>query len=267
MTRQPADHIIACDRIYNLRDYGGLAVAGGGRLRRGLLLRSGEHGEASDDDLRKVSALELATVVDLRGLRERANHPCRRPPGFAATMIVTGGETADPARFGAAGARRNPFSALDSDAAARAAMKAAYASMPYSPIMVDLFVRYFAALAASPGASLIHCMAGKDRTGFAVRLFHALVGVHPDDAMADYLASNAMPGREDWIVRTKARYARDGMPLGDIAAEAVLAVDADYLAAALAEVAGRSGSVESYLRDVVGVSPGRAEAIRAAFIA
>lgn len=53
-----------------------------------------------------------------------------------------------------------------------------------------MFSRYFDALANGAGAVLIHCAAGKDRTGILARLTHHVLGVHPDDAMEDYMLSN-----------------------------------------------------------------------------
>ncbi|MBA4081322.1 MAG: protein-tyrosine-phosphatase, partial [Erythrobacter sp.] len=64
--------------IHNLRDYGGYAVAGGGRVREGVLLRSGQHMEASDADLALLDMLDIRTVIDLRGTSEREGFPCRR---------------------------------------------------------------------------------------------------------------------------------------------------------------------------------------------
>src|SRR5690606_42112561 len=58
-------------------------------------------------------------------------------------------------------------------------------SMPFRPNLVAVLRLYFGALATGGGASLIHCLAGKDRTGFAVGLLHKLLGTHDDDIRAD----------------------------------------------------------------------------------
>ena len=39
-------------------------------------------------------------------------------------------------------------------------------------------------------AVLVHCAAGKDRTGILAALTHHVAGVHPDDITADYLLTN-----------------------------------------------------------------------------
>ena len=79
--------------VHNFRDYGGYVVAGGGRLRTGVLFRSGQHLEATADDLAAVDALGIANIIDLRGDNERLLYPCRRAPGFAAAVLYMPGET------------------------------------------------------------------------------------------------------------------------------------------------------------------------------
>ncbi len=80
--------------IHNFRDYGDYALVGGGRLKRGMLWRSGQHAGATDEDLGKVAAVGLATVFDLRTSRERELYPCRRPAGYAGEVH----HSADPDR-------------------------------------------------------------------------------------------------------------------------------------------------------------------------
>src|SRR6188472_2975225 len=82
------DRVLALQGVHNFRDYGGYPVTGGGRLRRGLLWRSGQHHGATDSDLERIAALELASVFDLRSSKERTIHPCRRPTGFAGTVHI-----------------------------------------------------------------------------------------------------------------------------------------------------------------------------------
>lgn len=262
--------VIACEGIYNFRDYGGYAVAGGGRVRTGILMRSGEHGDASDADLARVAALELAFVVDLRGEQERAGLPCRRPDGFAAEIILHDGETVDPAKAavaatssGATPIRSRPESADE----ARMLMQGIYTGMPFDPAIIHLYTRYFARLGQSDAPSLVHCVAGKDRTGLLVALFHHLVGVHVDDAMTDYLASNHMPGRHAWLQRVRMRYGALGILPPEAAFKAAMQVEPMYLEAAKAQIVDRLGSLDAYLDIVLSVGPDMREAIVERFVA
>src|SRR5512139_3107748 len=88
------DRILPLEGVHNFRDYGAYPTSGGGRVRCGLLWRSGQHGDATEADLAAIDALRLATVVDLRGISERDAKPCRRGPEFAAEVLHHEGETA-----------------------------------------------------------------------------------------------------------------------------------------------------------------------------
>jgi len=58
--------------IHNKRDLGGLCTADGRVIRAGLLIRSGNLGEAAEEDLEGISA-----VIDLRTTGEREQVPDR----------------------------------------------------------------------------------------------------------------------------------------------------------------------------------------------
>lgn len=251
--------IVPLQGVNNLRDYGGYATSGGGRVRRGLLWRSGQHGMASDQDLATIGALGLATVIDLRGGSERAANPCRRPAGFAATIVACDGDTAGLASHLDAG------QGIRDEAGARSAMQALYSGMPWRENLITVLRGYFRALGEGEGASLIHCYAGKDRTGFAVALAHHVLGVHPDDAMADYLLTNvatrgrSIPGRP---VSDHKHYEE----LSEAAMQALQGVHESYLEAALRALRERHGSVDAYLEEVLGVDAALAGQIRQALV-
>src|SRR3546814_16552012 len=97
-----------------------------------------------------------------------------------------------------------------------------YAGMPYRPALVATLRLYLAALAEYDTPSLVHCVAGKDRTGFAVAIVHRLLGVHEDDLMHDYLLTNTA-GRIDERIAQGAAHIRDryGAENGDAAIRAL----------------------------------------------
>ncbi|MFA7604313.1 MAG: tyrosine-protein phosphatase [Novosphingobium sp.] len=251
--------ILSLEGVCNFRDYGDYAVAGGGRVRRGVLWRSGQHVAASDADLAAIAKLGLATVTDLRGDSERALNPCRRHASFSAQVLTCDGETA------ALASHIDAARDVVSEADARGAMCRLYAEMPYRPNLVAVLRRHFAALADGEGPSLIHCFAGKDRTGVSVALTHHVLGVHPDDALADYLlTSTAMEGRQfrGNAGADASRYAR----LSEAASRALGGVSAEFLAAGFAAMRESHGSVDAYLADVLGVDATARERICAALI-
>lgn len=239
--------VLPLEGVHNFRDYGGYAVADGGRVRRGLLWRSGEHGAASDSDLAAIGGLDLTTVIDLRGNSERRANPCKRPAGFSAEVLFFDGETAG------LGNHVDAAAGVIDETGARAAMRRLYREIAFRPNLVATLKRMFAALQAREGASLVHCLAGKDRTGVAVALVHHTLGVSHDDLMEDYLLTQTAGNIEARIAAgAKPIRAKYG-PISDGAVHVLMGVEAEYLATTLSEIAARHGSIDSYLEAIHGI--------------
>lgn len=254
------ERVLALEGVHNFRDYGGYASRHGGRVRRGVLWRSAQHGDASDADLAAIRALGLATVIDLRGLSERAAKPCRRYPGFAAEVLHHSGETA--------GLGLHIEAAKDAltAQAARAAMLGLYEGIAWRENLLPILRRYFAALDSRDGASLVHCVAGKDRTGFAVALLHHVLGVAEDDILADYLLTNRAGNIDARIAagaeQIRARYG----PIDEPTIRTLMGVEADYLGTTLASIRARHGDLDAYLAERLGVDAALQERLRARYL-
>lgn len=248
--------------IHNLRDYGGYAAIGGGRVKTGLLLRSGQHIEASDDDLELIDALGIRTVIDLRGTSEREGFPCRRHAKFSANVIAYDGETSNSPPHEGGGGR-----IAMTPQKARERMLAVYTRMPVNPAMIWIFRAYFDALDADDGASLVHCFAGKDRTGIAASLLLHVLGVHHDDIRGEFLLTNDAP--------TRAILERQSLPrmlahYGTIDPEALhnlMGVLPEYLDTYIAKVTELHGSLDTYLETILGVDGPRKARLRAKLVA
>jgi len=245
------------ERIDNFRDYGGYAIAGGGRLRDGLLYRSAHHCNASAGDLRILGELGIVTVIDLRGPGERAKAQSRRPDGFAARMVEAEFETGGVSPHLAA-----VLKGVTTAEEARAATESVIADMPCRPAIISALRGYFAALSDADGPTVIHCTSGKDRTGVAVALLHATLGVHRDDIMADYLLTNTIGRFEERMTAGVALMRKNfGAHLSEEAARALVTVEPRYLEAAFASVVERFGGLEPYVRDELGIDAARHEAL------
>ena len=135
-----------------------------------------------------------------------------------------------------------------------AAMTDLYAFMPHRPNLQAILRDYFATLAdGQEGGHLVHCFAGKDRTGFAVALLHRLLGVHADDIMADYLLTKTA-GNSAARIAAGAASLRKRRPDADDAALAMLmGVEPEWLQAAFATVDADFGGMERYSREQLGV--------------
>lgn len=257
-----ADRVLDLEGVHNFRDYGGYAVAGGKRLRRGVLWRSGQHYGATEADLQRIADLKLATVFDLRSSHERRTHPCRRPPGFAAAIHTC----EDPVRraaphvqAAAAPRQRDPVSTRES-------LRRNYGSIAFRPELVAIMRRYLAEVAEGKGPSLINCMAGKDRTGIAVAMLHFATGVHRDDIIADYVLTNTAGNVEARIAAGAETIKAMTGQIDEESLRILMGVEPEYLENAFVTIEERNGSIDAYLRDVLGVDEDLKARLREALI-
>ncbi|WP_340644503.1 tyrosine-protein phosphatase [Phenylobacterium sp.] len=252
--------ILPLEGVENFRDYGGYAVRGG-RIAAGQLFRAAHQARATPADLAAMADLKLATVVDLRRPRERESDPSLRRQGFAAQVIQC--DLGDQAEAPHVAFLRQTDLTPES---ARAFFLDYYAKAPFEPRHLELFGRYFAALAAGDGPILIHCTAGKDRTGLLAALTHHILGVHDDDIRDDYLLTNVAARVDARLpMVTEALEKSLGKRPSETAVRAFLGVDGVYLDAALGAIRARAGSVAAYLA-TIGAPAAACEAIRARLI-
>ncbi len=150
----------------NLRDVGGLPVPGGGRVRAGRVLRSAA--PMAGDAVPEGLAWPPAVVLDLRSAGELASvHPLEAPGTRVVNVPL--------------------LEALRPDAHPVRDLTDLYR------VMLDhsshRFVDVLREVADADGPALLHCAAGKDRTGVSVALVLRLLGVEHEHVVADYLAT------------------------------------------------------------------------------
>ena len=156
----------------NVRDLGGLAVADGTVTRRGAVVRADSLDRLTADGWRALEAYGVRTVIDLRNDIEREAEP------YACAVPVVHVPVEDDADDEFIRQWR-PFSSPHYYAAALARW----------PQRAAAAVR--AVARAGPGAVVIHCGMGRDRTGLISLLLLSLVGVAPSDIAADHELSAA----------------------------------------------------------------------------
>ncbi|MFN5902553.1 MAG: tyrosine-protein phosphatase [Novosphingobium sp.] len=252
--------ILPLQGIQNFRYYGAYTGLDGRKVRAGLLWRSAQHGEATDDDLAAVDRLGLATIIDLRGTSERTANPCRRSPGFCAEVLHSPGETAGLALHleAAEGAltREQAF----------AAMMRLYEGIAFRENFTPMLRTYFAALLRGPQPSLVHCVAGKDRTGFAVALAQHVLGVERDVIIADYVLTNQAGNIERRIAQGAEAIRGKYGDIDDETIRTLMGVEEDYIVTALDRAETAHGSLDAYLEAVLGVDAEAREQLRAHYL-
>jgi protein-tyrosine phosphatase len=181
---------IELDGAVNARDLGGLSAGDGRRIAPGALLRSDNLQDLSPADVEKlVNDIGLTTVVDLRSTKEaeaEGPSPLGAVPTVAhlhLSVLPELGETTDVVAEALLLKRERDRSRYPDDV-----MCGHYLGyLEDRPESVTGAVR---AIAQSPGAAIVHCAAGKDRTGVVVALALSAVGVPAEEVIADYAATD-----------------------------------------------------------------------------
>jgi protein tyrosine/serine phosphatase len=200
MSTTRTDRWVRLDGTTNTRDLGGLPTADGGRTVPGRVLRSDNLQTLSQDDVRRlVEEIGLREVIDLRTTAEillEGRGPLRDIPEVEHrhfTLLPERGQHTDVFAVEDDEPLDLPEGWLESllprqaPAHDRAEPPAVRSYLAYLADRPEAVVAALRALAEpGPGASVVHCAAGKDRTGVVVALALAVAGVAHDDIVADY---------------------------------------------------------------------------------
>ncbi|EME16663.1 tyrosine-protein phosphatase [Rhodococcus triatomae] len=219
---------------YNFRDVGGYA-AGDRTTRWGRLFRSDALHAVDQSGRDALAELGLGLVVDLRESEERTTAP-------NALAGVGHSEVHRPVYDG-------PVEHTISDRPGAAFDLASLYRTMITDHAENLTgaVRLIAAAGEAP--ALVHCTAGKDRTGLVVALALAAVGVETRDVVADYALSETMLHGE-WAEAMVASFrARVVLPEGFDIEGIVSASPAELMRTTLADIDTEHGGAANYLRN------------------
>lgn len=230
--------------LRNFRDYGAGLLARGQTIAAGTFFRSGHMSRLNMEGGTALAARGWDLVIDLRypDERKRDPSPWESEDTVNQLLLPDGSSRAAPHVEAFHAARGDPEK-MD------AVYCAFYRDLPFDALYRPMFAASLRAIGRSAGPVLVHCSAGKDRTGILVGLQLALLGVDPEAIMADYLTSSAIATPE-FLGAMRDQLAEDtGQRLPPSALRAMLAVDRRYLDAALGAMRSRCGSLENYVME------------------
>ena len=233
--------MVAFTSLFNFRDVGGYPGLDGRSVRRRRFYRS-DSPHRIDTERAAFTALGVRTVIDLRrpqevardgrvphydGLDYRHIHPEHRDWADVPydERLTVGGYLAE--RY---------LELAETGAAGLAAAVGVVAGAESAPV-------------------LVHCVAGKDRTGVVCALTLALLGVSDADIAADYTMSTA--GSERFTAWIRSQLPIESRPLP----APLLASPPEAILLFLAGLRQRHGSVEGYLTEA-GLPADRIEALQ-----
>lgn len=241
----------------NFRSIGGLPVAGGRRVRAGMVYRSDALDELDADDLAQLGSLSIRVCCDLRSDGERLARPSRWPVGAAPRTLALAVATDIRALMPdlVLNLRTDP-----SAASAARLMQHLYRDLPVAcaPVLTRLFALMTDEHVDEALPLVVHCTAGKDRTGFVIAMLLAALGASEPTIRDDYLHTNARSARLHGDGKVaKLLHALIGVaPEADML-RAITAARSEYLDAAFARIRTDHGSVEAYLAERTGLDEAR----------
>ncbi|KRA25784.1 protein tyrosine phosphatase [Microbacterium sp. Root61] len=233
--------------LYNLRDTGGYAAADGAS-RWGRLFRSDALHKIDEAGQARLVELGIAHVVDLRGTDERRGAPSRLDNVGATVHHLPVFDDAAPVTQ--AGGNIGLVPVYDHIVDERGAHLAAA-------------IRVIAT-AADDEAVLVHCTAGKDRTGLVVAFALRAAGVDRDEIVADYAATEENL-RGEWADGMLRGFEASGHELSPEIVELVTASPAAVMDDLLQRIDLEYGSMRAYLL-AQGLTPAELDLLTAALV-
>lgn len=172
------------ESVRNFRDFGGYKTASGDNLVSGKLFRAAHFNETNAQDKTVLDGLELDLIVDLRHAPERKRQP-NTYPSVEDVRTFFMDEPGEPPQF----APHEMFlkERLETAEDARNYMLGSYSRRPDNPAFQGIFADTLNYMAETGGPLVVHCTAGKDRTGTLVAIIHRVLGVSSADIMQDYM--------------------------------------------------------------------------------
>jgi protein-tyrosine phosphatase len=246
MSEIPARHLNLAGAS-NFRDLGGYLGRDGRRVRWRQIFRSNHLGHLTEDDAAVLRALGVKSAFDFRGKDERIEALC------GLDCIEVHSLPVEPTVVAALRAIRESGTQL-SRAHAFDVMQDSYRN--YVQVNTPRFRALFAHLLEDRAPLVIHCTAGKDRTGFACALILHVLGVADEVISEDYLLTNQF-------------YRRDPSVSSDLPEEVrqVLgSVQPPFLAAAFEAINADYGDLENYLASGLGLGPTERKALHERYL-
>lgn len=237
----------------NFRDLGGYTTKDGHHVKWGEIYRSADISKLTDSDLAVLKGRKIKVDVDLRGHQESAQAPDKLNPGTDYILCPAGSDSL--------GSWMKGLSQLKGKEAGDSVIITFYTNTRY---LAARYKPFFDKLLGLPDdeSLLFHCTAGKDRTGIAAALLLYVLGVPYDTIAADYTATNYYRASEN-------KKAIDGMAYmhidHDVAREMMMA-NKEYLDANFAAIAKQYGSVDSFLKNQIGLDDQKVALLKSKFL-
>lgn len=237
----------------NFRDIGGYRAKDGRTVRWGQVYRSGSLAGLQNADLAYLQELGIRLVCDLRSPREIDRSPDRLLAGMRHVLRPLSSQETGREQARILRRYRRDVGAL--------------LLRVYTEVVVDQNATAIGDLLTrladeTNRPALLHCAAGKDRTGVTIALLLTILGVSEDTILADYSLSNLAHEEIRRVMRAEMRQAL-WVGVRPSHLYPVLLADPQTLRATFAHIRQTYGSVDAYLREAAGIQPETMAQLRA----
>ncbi|KPG68592.1 tyrosine-protein phosphatase [Enterococcus sp. RIT-PI-f] len=242
--------LIELEQAVNVRELGGYQTKYGRLIKEKKLIRSAAISDLTKADQVKLAEYGVNQVVDFRSLDESRAQPDQAIEGAKEVFLPIFQEDETMVSLSPESLKKR----LDDGEDAEEQMKKVYRHFVESPYACKQYRQFFDQIienAPSTGATLFHCTAGKDRTGFGAFLLLHVLGVDADTIKQDYLATNRYLGP-----MLKAKFEPMAKDLGDDLLNAIsvlMRAEESFLDESLTTIKARYGSVDHYIEKGLGL--------------
>jgi protein-tyrosine phosphatase len=249
MINDYSERHFAFEGCFNFRDIGGYPTKEGKKIKKGIYFRTGRQDRMSEKDLAELKNLKISTQIDLRKPEEILDQGKGPLENMGADyinipIIPDGGS--------------DQLSRLVGDTGISGKRYLGY--LEFGP---ESWLKIFEILANKDSLPVVlHCTAGKDRTGVSTAFLLSVLGVDRDLIEADYKLTNLDTERQADFIESTVGYP-DGYDRESMITAAGVPKDAmkDFLDG----VESKWGSAVEYLKKI-GVTEEQMEMVRNNFL-
>lgn len=249
--RAVRERILSFQGGCNFRDIGGYRTRQGSSTRWGKVYRAGVLTYFTEDDHAPLTQLQIRAICDLRRAEEREREPTHWPDTGTNALFWDDGVVTPTIRALSADRPRNAAGMFD-------AMVALYRALP--AWMAGRIAGMFQAIEQGNIPMVVHCAAGKDRTGIAVAVLLRALDVPEETVIDDYLLTNTSGDFEAFIRSRQQAQLGVGdnhtplLAMPEDMRRVLFSADSAFLEAAFEQIDRELGGVDAYLAQTVGVS-------------
>jgi len=250
------------ETVFNFRDFGGYQTVDGSIIKAGKLFRSAHLHNTNDADKARLAELDIGLIVDLRHAPERERQPTQWPDGYDPRRLTyPDPKDGDSVKI----APHEAFMKHDLHKAedARNYMLGSYGARPHDEGFRQIFGDTLRHMAETGEPILVHCAAGKDRTGTLCAVIKGALGVDEKAIYEDFMLTMTAVDIDKFLKPAAQMFTqRYGRPIDPEAIRPMFGVEEAYLQKSLEAIS----DMQSYIHDHLGITQKEKAALKAAYL-